>query len=79
MTHRDEHWLPRINLDLCTGCGDCIAGCPTGALGWQRSKAAVVYPELCTYCGNCEDICPVGAVELPYLIVNRGFNEGEQS
>jgi ferredoxin len=66
-----EVWLPRIDLDLCSGCGDCIAGCPTAALGWQDGKAALLQPDLCTYCTVCEDICPVSAIELPFLIVKR--------
>jgi ferredoxin len=69
MTTHDYPWLPRIEQVLCTGCGECIARCPTGALGWQADKAALVQPQLCTYCATCEDVCPVGAIELPYLIV----------
>lgn len=64
----DQTWMPRINSDLCNGCGDCITRCPTGALGWEAGKAALVNPNLCTYCATCEDVCPVDAIELPYLI-----------
>ena len=62
-------WMPQINQEKCTGCGDCITVCPTSALGWQAGKAAILHPERCTYCTLCEDVCPVGAIELPYLIV----------
>lgn len=64
-------WMPQINQIKCTACGDCIAVCPTGALGWQAGKAALLNPELCTYCTLCEEVCPVGAIELPFLIVKR--------
>ncbi len=64
-----EIWLPGIDLAICTGCGDCIAICPTGALGLQGEKAAVVKPEACTYTAQCEAICPVGAIALPYQVV----------
>jgi ferredoxin len=71
-----EIWLPRINQTLCTGCGDCIRECPTGALGWQDAKAALVAPDRCTYCATCEDLCPVNAIELPYLIVKAQPTQG---
>ena len=73
----DELWLPRINQALCTGCGDCIVQCPTGALGWQGDKAAILKPDLCIYHASCEDICPVNAIEVPYQIVRASRHEGE--
>lgn len=62
------HWLPQINQARCTGCGDCIAVCPTGALAKVKDKAAIVQPYACTYCALCEKICPTGAIGLPYQI-----------
>lgn len=61
-------WYPRLDRNLCTGCGDCIAVCPTDALAQEDGKATLAFPDLCTYCTACETICPVGAIELPYLI-----------
>ena len=73
-------WMPQINQMMCTGCGDCIASCPTGALGSQNDKAVLLHPDLCTYCAACEDVCPVGAIELPYLIVKHEYSrEDEES
>ncbi len=64
----DEKWLPRINRQLCTGCGECIARCPEQALAQVDGKAALAYPERCTYCRACEELCPEGAIDLPFLI-----------
>lgn len=65
----DLTWMPRIDQSLCNGCGACVAQCPTGALGWQHGKAALVQPHQCIYCATCEAICPVSAIELPYLVI----------
>ncbi len=64
----DRQWLPHIDRSLCTGCGECIARCPVGALGLADGKAALVDPAACTYCTACEDLCPVDAIALPFLI-----------
>ncbi|MBK8026383.1 MAG: 4Fe-4S binding protein [Chloroflexi bacterium] len=62
-------WMPRVAAATCNGCGDCVAQCPTGALGLQNGKAVLVELSKCTYCATCESVCPVGAIELPYLVL----------
>lgn len=61
-------WLPQIDQQKCTGCGDCVAACPTHALGIIAQKAVITRTDQCNYCAVCEDICPTSAIELPYLI-----------
>ncbi len=65
----DRDWLPQIDLLACTGCGDCVTVCPTGALTLTMGKATVARPDACSYCADCEAVCPPGAIALPYLIV----------
>jgi formate hydrogenlyase subunit 6/NADH:ubiquinone oxidoreductase subunit I len=60
---------PIIDPAKCTGCGLCVAICPTYALDQVDGKAALRYAERCTYCTICEDICPENAIVLPFLIV----------
>ena len=47
-------------IGLCDHCGDCVPGCPSGALtlidGRVRWQAA-----LCTHCDRCLDACPRSA------------------
>ena len=61
--------LPEIDTDVCTGCGDCVAVCPTGALALAEDKAVMAHPALCIYDGECEPVCKVAAIQLPYAIV----------
>jgi ferredoxin len=65
---RGSAWMPRIDRNLCIGCGECVAHCPTQALSRVDDKSALTRPDACTYCAACESLCPVGAIELPYLI-----------
>lgn len=62
-------WLPIIDEDTCTGCGDCVEVCPTEALTMRDNVAVVAQPEACNYCAYCEPICPVYAIELPYQLI----------
>jgi ferredoxin len=62
-------WLPIIDEDVCTGCGDCITVCPTTALMLVNGVAVLAQPNTCNYSGYCETVCPVEAIALPYLIV----------
>ena len=55
----------QIDLDLCTGCGACVAVCPFCALTQRPSDGKVEVNEACTACGACIEVCPVGALSLP--------------
>lgn len=66
---QNQQWLPAIDEQLCTGCGDCVAACPTDVFSLVNGKAAVTAPERCDYCRACETVCPVNAIFLPYQIV----------
>ncbi|MBE2221974.1 MAG: 4Fe-4S binding protein [Anaerolineae bacterium] len=65
----EEIWLPQIDKDICTGCGDCIVICPTNALALESGAAVVTDSSACNYCAECETICPVDAIALPYQII----------
>ena len=60
---------PEINLEVCTGCGDCASFCPTGAVAIVDGKVSIVKPEACNYCTDCEALCPSGAIRCPYDII----------
>ncbi len=61
--------VPEIDSGKCTGCGDCVAKCPTHAVALVDGKSVIVRPEDCDYCTECEVLCPSGAVRCPFEIV----------
>ncbi len=59
------------DLQKCTGCGDCIAICPVGALdltadqlqdGSKRVKKFTIDLGRCYSCSACLDSCPVNSL-----------------
>jgi L-aspartate semialdehyde sulfurtransferase ferredoxin len=51
------------NRDRCTGCGNCLTHCPTGALYRIDSQTQEVAfdGEKCVECLSCIENCPFGA------------------
>ena len=52
-----------IDLEKCTGCGQCLEVCPFEALELAADKVAV--KDGCTLCGACVEVCEFGALCLP--------------
>ncbi len=46
-----------LNEDLCRGCTNCIANCPTEAIRVRNGKAHII-SERCIDCGECIRSCP---------------------
>lgn len=51
-----------IDEELCIGCGDCAADCPSKSICMTAGKAAYTAP--CMECGHCVAVCPVQAVSI---------------
>ena len=64
-----DQCFPTIDVELCTGCGDCVEFCHVGALTLAGGKATLESPRDCDYCAECEGICRQGAILCPFEVV----------
>ena len=78
----------RIDEEKCNGCGDCITGCPEGAIQLIDGKAKLVKENYCDGLGACLGNCPQGAIILeereaePYneqLVMQHLMKQGKDS
>lgn len=53
--------VPRIDEDLCDGCGECSRFCAYHAIV-SFGTVPLVFPELCHGCGGCTLVCPRRAI-----------------
>ena len=53
-----------IDEQLCNGCGDCVPGCPEGALQIIDGKARLISDLMCDGLGACIGDCPLGAISV---------------
>lgn len=59
-----------VFLDLCKGCGICLAKCPTKALIFDKEKGIInkstpkVLTDKCNLCQTCEVNCPELAIRV---------------
>lgn len=54
--------FPKIDVELCIGCGACVRTCPADAIHLENGKA-VISIEKCKNCRACVNACPVGAIK----------------
>ncbi|MEM2750746.1 MAG: 4Fe-4S binding protein, partial [Nitrososphaerales archaeon] len=55
-----------ICKNKCTGCGNCVKACLTGALQIINGKSKLVNERLCDGFGSCIAVCPNNAIKLKY-------------
>jgi len=53
-----------IDENKCNGCGNCVNGCPEGALKMVDGKAKLSNEFYCDGLGACIGTCPVGAITI---------------
>ena len=76
--------IETIDLDKCTGCGNCDTVCPADVIHMEPVAAAPVagvaarswlpvirFREHCITCFNCEIFCPEHIVDVHPSVKNR--------
>jgi len=69
---------PKVDLDLCTGCGECGEMCQFSAIVCINQKV-LTFPELCHGCGGCSLACSAGAISevaREVGVVEQGHADG---
>lgn len=56
--------LAVIDPEACSGCGTCVAFCPTDAISLTRQGSAERDENACLGCGVCARFCPEEAISL---------------
>ncbi len=60
--------LPTLDERRCTGCGDCVAVCPTGCLEMAGPLPWLARSGDCVRCALCVLVCPEGAITIEDII-----------
>lgn len=53
--------MMQVDLEKCTGCGECLDACSVEAISLIEGKAAIDV-DTCLSCGACVQACPAGAI-----------------
>jgi NAD-dependent dihydropyrimidine dehydrogenase PreA subunit len=56
--------LPIVDATRCSGCGDCVAVCPTDCLAMDGALPWLPRPADCVACALCAHVCPAEAVAM---------------
>ncbi|MDP7420793.1 MAG: CoB--CoM heterodisulfide reductase iron-sulfur subunit A family protein, partial [bacterium] len=67
--------VARLSVDICRGCGLCVAACPYDAREIDpQTNTAVVKEALCQGCGGCVSACSNKACELKNWTMEQIFH-----
>jgi ferredoxin len=53
---------PKVQRNICKGCGVCVKVCPAEALSMQDKRPVFDYNQ-CIRCYCCQEMCPEGAIK----------------
>ena len=61
---------PRVNTDVCVGCGRCAESCPGKTIKIVAGKAKIDYSG-CIACFCCHELCPQKAIDVKKSVLGR--------
>lgn len=61
---------PKIDYDMCVGCGECARCCPPKAIDMKEHRPHI-RREACIKCFCCQELCPKKAVKIERSVANR--------
>ncbi len=58
-------FLVNVNMDCCTGCGECVNICPVGVYQMGGDGKTDPYQAgECVGCMSCVEVCPAGCIDI---------------
>jgi NAD-dependent dihydropyrimidine dehydrogenase PreA subunit len=57
-------YKPEINVEKCTGCGECVDICPVDVYELKNKKSVPVHADECLGCESCITACEQGAITV---------------
>ena len=59
-------WFPKVDHNLCIGCGLCYVTCGRGVFEMRDGKSVASHELKCMVgCSTCATVCPVNAISFP--------------
>ena len=62
--------FPKLEADLCVGCGKCANICPAKAVTMVGGKPRIARGK-CIHCFCCQEFCPKGAMQVGRHLIVR--------
>jgi len=60
-------WVPVVDIDYCTGCGECVEACGPQCLEIVDSIAVLVRSDKCGSEEHCIEPCPEVAIHMEWV------------